>query len=54
MNIIVKIINEEEIIFKNNIDKISKKLSSIKMNENQIKETYGISPNLLKIIKEIH
>jgi len=54
MDTIVKIINEEGIIFKNNIDKISKKLSSIKMNENQIKETYGISPNLLKIIKEIH
>lgn len=54
MNAIVKIINEEEIIFKNNIDKISKKLSSIKMNDVQIRETYGISPNLLKIIREIH
>lgn len=54
MNIILKFINEEKRIFKNNIDKISKKLSSMKMNDDQIRETYGISPRLLKTIREIH
>lgn len=54
MNIILKFINEEKRIFKNNINKISNKISSIKMNEDQIRETYGISSKLLKTIKEIH
>ncbi|MDD3085065.1 MAG: alanine--tRNA ligase-related protein [Candidatus ainarchaeum sp.] len=54
MDIIIRIIKEEKIIFKNNIDKISKKISSIKMSEKKIKETYGISSNLLKKVKEIN
>lgn len=49
---IMQIMTSEKIIFLKNIDKIKDKITNIKMSENQIKETYGISPKILKYIRE--
>ncbi|MFA7141686.1 MAG: alanine--tRNA ligase-related protein [Candidatus Paceibacterota bacterium] len=50
---IIEIIHEEKMVFRNNIEKFVKRFSSIKMSEKQIRETYGISSNLLKKIREM-
>ena len=46
------IIISEKNSFLENLNKIRNKISNLKMNEKKIKETYGISPGLLKFIRE--
>lgn len=50
--ILIQIIKAEKNIFLRNIDKIKNRIYNLKVSEKQIQETYGISPKLLKYIRE--